>query len=258
MARLDELRFLDPPGGHAESAIWCRGPVEQHTSAVLLVHDRAANVRMWDLVMRRLPSGVAVIAVDLRGRGAAWRHHPSAGVTTHVVDLIAHLDHYDVDEVLAVGHGFGAAVCSELARLAPERVPLTLGILGDGRADPFDAVLGLAFSDRLEHLAFWQQHARLQRADAGALQCFASHGIAGPADHHRWRVDVRSLVADDHSLAAIPHVDWTRSVHVGSGLPNHVGGSASTATLVDHDPAAVLLTPAGADAVAAQVRLLLG
>jgi len=232
--------------------VWCRGPIEHHTSAVLLVHDRLTNARSWDLVMGRLPAEVAVVAVDLRGRGSAWRQSPSLGVGTHVDDLGDVLDRLDLDEVLAVGQGFGATVAAALAAAAPDRVALTVGVLGNNSGDPFDSVLGMAFPSRHEHLLFWQRHPCFAAADARAIEAFVAHGIAGPQDHHRWRVDLRSLVADDHGAIEAPMSAFSRSITIGS-MSTGPEPLSTTTQLPQLDPAVALLTSSGADAVAAQI-----
>lgn len=258
---VDERRFLDVPGrarsgvdgDRDDVSVWCRGPVEQHAAAVLLLHDRLTNARTWDLVMNRLPSGVAIVAVDLRGRGSAWRQAPSLGVATHVADLNDLLDRLDLDEVLAVGQGFGAVVAAALASALPDRVALTVGVLGTVVDDPLDAVLGMAFPDREEHLGFWRRHVRFTQADDRAVGAFVSHGIAGPEAHHRWRVDVRSLIADDRDAELVGSLSFTRSITMGSFDPRQAPADATT-QLPHLDPAVALLTASGADAIAAQIR----
>lgn len=263
---MDVRRFLDVPGRSAigpdrdDLVVWCRGPVEQHTSAVLLVHDRLGNARIWDLVLSRLPAGVAAVALDLRGRGSAWRQSPSLGVASHVADVIDVLDRLDIDDVLVVGHGFGAVIASQLGSDVPERAPLTVGVVMTGDADPFESMIGLAFPDREEHLRFWRRHDRFVAADQRAIDGFVSHGIAGPEDHHRWRVDVRSLVADDHAAMAVTGLSFTRSITVASPVamtPTNARPSVVAAAdiqLVGIDPAVALLVAAGADAIVAQIR----
>ncbi len=259
--RVDERRFLDVPGrsqagfgdDRDDVVVWCRGPVEQHASAVLLLHDRLTNARSWDLVMGRLPDGVAIVAVDLRGRGSAWRQAPSLGVATHVDDLRDLLDRLDIDEVLAVGQGFGAVIASALAEALPDRVALTIGVLGEVRDDPFDSVLGMAFPDRDEHLRYWRRHSRFAQADARAIDAFVAHGIAGPEAHHRWRVDLRSLVADDQDSRSLVPLRFSRSITIGS-LVTHSAPVGTTTQLPHLDPAVALLTGDGADAIVAQIQ----
>lgn len=233
-----------------DRAVWVQGPVETATSAVLLVHDRTANVRAWDAVMRRLPERTAVVAVDLRGRGARWRARPSTGLVDHADDIVDVLDRLDIDHVLAVGHGFGAAVARELATVAADRVALTLGLLGASVDDPVAAVLGAGFLERGAHEHHWRTHAIAMSADADALVAFVAHGIAGPEFHHRWRVDLRSLVADDHASSERPLEarDFDAALVFGAA---EVGGGVTR--VADVDAAVATMHRRGADAIAAAV-----
>lgn len=182
---------------------------------------------------------------------------PSLGIESHVADISDLLDRLDVDEILAVGHGFGAAVAADLATELPDRVPLTVGVLGDVQDDPFAAVLGMAFPDREEHLGYWKRHQRFGNVDARAIDGFISYGIAGPEDHHRWRVDLRSLVADDQSLEPSEQRRFSRSITIGSFAAH--SAPVGTSTQLPHlDPAVALLTNIGADAIAAQIKTFLG
>lgn len=224
--------------------------MERATAAVLLVHDRVGNVRCWDAVMRRLPSEVAVIAVDLRGRGARWRARPSAGLADHARDVVDMLDALDIDHVLAVGHGFGATVVAELAAVAADRVALRIALLGESADDPAAAVLGAGFIDRGAHERHWRDHPAVRGADPDALSAFVDHGIAGPAFHHRWRVDLRSVIADDHAAAARPlePAEFDAALRFG---PPVVGPGATLVAAVD--PAVATMSRTGADAVASSI-----
>lgn len=265
--RADDRRFIEVALDGGESLLWARGPVASTTAAVVLLHDRAMNARAWDLVMRRFPPGLAIIAPDLRGRGSAWRLPPSSGVGSHLRDLGRILDQLDLDHVIVVGHGFGAVVARAFRHHDPERAVMAVGILGSG-PDPFHDVLGLGFGDRLEHRGHWQRHPALALvAGDDGVQGFLDHGIAGPEDHHRWRVDLRSLIADDASAresgaagsAIEPSSGFTRSIIVGSSpVGGSLGPAGTTSQLLGADPVTVVLTPSGADAIAAQIRPLLG
>lgn len=249
--------------GDGDLLVWCGGPVERSNHAVLFLHDRLANAKAWDLVMSRMPPGTASIAPDLRGRGSAWRLPSSIGVPGHVRDLDTILDRLDIDHVIAVGQGFGAALAGELARVRSDRVVMSVGVLGRLAADPFEQVLGMGFPNRLEHQRFWREHPALAAtATMPAVDDFVGHGIAGPADHHRWRVDLRSLVSDDASVLGLETPRFTRSIIVGS-IPEGVADVTPTsmgavAHLPGVEPSLVLLTDIGADAVVAQIRPLLG
>ncbi len=262
---MDDRRFVEVELDGGGALVWVRGEVEEATAAVLLLHDRAMNARAWDPVMRRMPSGTALIAPDLRGRGSAWRLPPSRGIESHVADLADLLHQLDIDHVVVAGHGLGAAIAREFRRLVPDRVVMSVGILGSG-PDPFRDVLGSGFPDRVEHRRHWERHPALAGISGDeAVEGFIAHGIAGAEEHHRWRVDLRSLIADDASAEALmsdlspdPASSFTRSIVICSSLaddPEHIAGS--TSQLVGADPATVVLTPTGADAIAALIRPLL-
>jgi pimeloyl-ACP methyl ester carboxylesterase len=261
---VDGRRFIEVPIGDGDVLVWCRGPVERSTHGVLLLHDRLSNAKAWDLVMSRMPRGVSVIAPDLRGRGSAWRLPVSAGVASHLRDLETLLDRLDLDHVIAVGHGFGAVLAGEFARTRADRAVMSVGILGDAAIDPFEGVLGIGFPDRIEHQRYWHEHPSLAASGASAsIDEFVAHGIAGPTEHHRWRVDLRSLIADDASVLNVEPASFTRSIIVGSTLEGIADleltseSMGTVAHLPGVEPSIVLLTDVGADAVVAQVRPLL-
>lgn len=61
------------------------------------------------------------ISVDLRGHGhSPWA--PPWNLEQHVADALAVLDDEGVDRAVVVGHSFGGAVATHLARTAPGRV----------------------------------------------------------------------------------------------------------------------------------------
>jgi pimeloyl-ACP methyl ester carboxylesterase len=57
--------------------------------------------------------------------GLAERAHngtPDTNLETHVTDVIAHLNAYDLDDVVLVGHSYAGAVVAGVATRAPERL----------------------------------------------------------------------------------------------------------------------------------------
>ncbi len=274
---VEDRRFIEIVLDGVECAAWARGPVGRTDTAVVLLHDRAMNACAWDLVMRRMPAGVAIVAPDLRGRGSAWRLRPSTGVDHHVADVSAMLDQLDVDHALVVGHGLGAVVADALQRQVPDRAVLTIGVVSAPQAsapeahatDPFAAAIGRTFRDRLEHGRGWRANSAMAGLDVEHVDGFLAHGISGLEDRYQWRVDRASLEADDvsaahlrsHGFAAPP--SFARAVVVGSGsLPDPGTAIADRVgqlvCLPAADPATVLLTSSGADAVAAVTASLLG
>lgn len=263
---MEDRRFIEIVLDGVDCVAWARGPVARTDTAVVLLHDRATNACAWDLVMRRMPAGVAIVAPDLRGRGSAWRLRPSIGVDHHVSDVQVMLDQLDIDHALVVGHGFGAVVGDALQRNAPDRAVLTVGIVAGGshEPDPFAAAVGRTFRDRLDHHRYWRANQALAGLDVDHVDGFLAHGISGVDDRFRWRVDRTSLEVDDADAASLraggfaAPSSFSRSLAVGSDpgviVPGRVGQHVY---LPAADPATVLLTSSGADAVAAVAASLL-
>lgn len=92
---------------------------------VLMLHGFPDSARLWrHQIPSLLESGYRVIAPDQRGFGGSDK--PQAveayAVSEVIGDVIALLDHYDLERVRLVSHDWGAAVGWTLAALHPERV----------------------------------------------------------------------------------------------------------------------------------------
>ena len=109
---------------------------------VLAVHDLAGSHADWAEVAERLAGDVALLAPDLRGRGDSAGLPGPFGVSAHVEDLVAVLDHAGAVGATVVGHGLGAVVAARLAAMRPERasaVVLVDPVLPEPGHDPPDA-----------------------------------------------------------------------------------------------------------------------
>jgi lipase len=89
---------------------------------VVCVHGVSAHGRRFrKLAEERLASRFRVLAPDLRGHGRS-EYDPPWDITTHVGDLLALLEHVDVESPAWVGHSFGGRLLLELAARSPERI----------------------------------------------------------------------------------------------------------------------------------------
>ena len=117
--------------------------------AVLLVHAGIADSRMWAPVAERLVAGGhRVVTCDLPGFG---RTPLEPGVVSEAAELVALLDHLDVERATVVGASFGGRIALELALRAPERVA-ALALL-DSSLDEFERSEELAAFDAAEEAA---------------------------------------------------------------------------------------------------------
>jgi 3-oxoadipate enol-lactonase len=86
---------------------------------VLLLHSSVANRQMWDPQWPALAASHQVVRCDLRAFGetpvpaASWNDAD---------DVIALLDHLEIERTAVVGASYGGRIALEVATLAPQRV----------------------------------------------------------------------------------------------------------------------------------------
>src|SRR3954452_20502638 len=92
---------------------------------LVLVHGLLLNQRMHAELAKALAErGNRVVTIDLLGHGRSdrppdmWRY----SMSTFGAEVIALLDHLDVDEAVVLGTSLGANTALEVAALAPERL----------------------------------------------------------------------------------------------------------------------------------------
>jgi pimeloyl-ACP methyl ester carboxylesterase len=185
---------------------------------VIAVHGITANSRAWLAVDRALEGRAALLAVDLRGRGASHALPGPYGMEAYARDLLAVLDACGLERAVLVGHSLGAYAVARFAADHPERVQaavlvdggLTDPALKDVDPEPFLAAflgpalarLELTFADREAYYAWWRAHpafAAGEVADAD-LQAYADHDLGGSAPELRSTVAKEAVRADAHEL----------------------------------------------------------
>ncbi|MFJ8309615.1 MULTISPECIES: alpha/beta fold hydrolase [unclassified Streptomyces] len=111
---------------------------------LVLLHPGVASSRIWDAIMPRLTERHRVIRYDVRGFGrsaAPTAQYSLAG------DLLAVIDHFEVDRAVFVGSSMGGAAALSFALDAPERVAgLALfcpGVTGDPDLQSAELLAGI-------------------------------------------------------------------------------------------------------------------
>lgn len=98
----------------------------QGRPTVLLLHGWPGFWYDWRRVLPLVAPHATVIAPDLRGFGESakpdWPPPQAYGVDAQARNVLALLDHLQLDQVVLVGYDIGAGVAQTLARRAPERV----------------------------------------------------------------------------------------------------------------------------------------
>jgi len=280
-------------GGRLRAGVWEPRAAGPDAPTVLLVHGVTASHLAWPFVVARLP-GVRVIAPDLRGRGRSNEISGDAGMAAHAADLAALLDAVGIDQTVVVGHSMGGFVSIVFAHLHPERVSrlllvdgglpldvpaglstdeLVAGILG-----PTAARLSMRFASSGEYLDFWRQHPAFVGAWTPELERYLAYdlvddgaGALRPATSYATTaddtVDMNTGAALPAALAGLRHP--SRLITVPRGLqdeppglyaPAHLQGLLAAYPAVGHERVGgfnhytIVMSPAGADVVAAAVR----
>lgn len=284
-------------GGDLRVGVWDPEPMAADAADVLLIHGVTASHLAWPFVVDRLP-GVRAIAPDLRGRGASNDLTGPAGMLAHADDLAAALDALGIAKIVVVGHSMGAFVAAVFAHRHPERVSrlvlidgglpldvpagldtdaLVAGILG-----PTAARLSMRFADPGEYFDFWRQHPAFQEDWTPELERYLAYdlvddgdGALRPATSYKTTADdtrdMNTGTALSDALAGLRHP--TRMITVPRGLQNEPPGlyaPAHLARMLEQNPGVrhervegfnhytIVMSPAGADAVAVVVREEIG
>jgi pimeloyl-ACP methyl ester carboxylesterase len=179
-------------GGSLHVGRWGEGD-----RVVVAAHGITGNHRSWQAVARALGPDVSLVAPDLRGRGLSAKLPEPFGMRAHADDLVAVLDHLDLDRAVLVGHSMGAYVATVAAiRQRPRwshvvlvdggvALPLPRGVdpadMLAGVLGPALARLEMTFADRASYHAFWRDHPAL--AERGAwnedTEAWLDHDLTG-------------------------------------------------------------------------------
>jgi len=191
---------------------------------VLAVHGITGSHRAWAPVARHLGDDVTFLAPDLRGRGASGDLPGPYGLTAHIEDLVAVLDHVGATSVVLAGHSMGAFLAARLAAAHPARVAavalvdggLVLPVPADMDPDtvlemvlgPALARLRMTFESPDAYREFWRSHPAfagpgMWSADAEA---YVDYDLAGAPGEMRSRVSEAAVRADGADLLDVAAV----------------------------------------------------
>ena len=88
---------------------------------VVLIHGLFGSLDNLGLLARPLCEQYRVISVDLRNHGASF-HSSEMSYPAQAADILALMDHLELDQAAIVGHSMGGKVGMQVAKLAPARV----------------------------------------------------------------------------------------------------------------------------------------
>ncbi|MGN6868801.1 MAG: alpha/beta fold hydrolase [Solirubrobacteraceae bacterium] len=209
---------FDIPVAGGTLALFRLGTGPGTAEPVIAVHGITANSHAWLAVDRALDGRAALLAVDLRGRGASSGLPGPYGMAAYAADLLAVLDACGLERAVLVGHSLGAYAVARFAADHPERVRaavlvdggLTDPALQDVDPEPFLAAflgpalarLDLTFADRAAYRDWWRAHPALAGSDVTNpdLIAYADHDLGGSAPELRSTVAREAVRADAHEL----------------------------------------------------------
>lgn len=217
---------IDVPVDGGRLATFRLGATRADAPLVLAIHGITSTSRTWLASARELGDRAALIAVDLRGRGASHTLPPPFGLDAHVRDMIAVLDHLGVERATVAGHSLGAYVAARLATTHPDRVQRL--VLVDGglvipesraAADPeqfIDAFLSatlarlqMTFPELAAYVDWWRQHPAIAGSDIdpGDLEAYAAHDLTGDPPELHSSINPQVVHDDGRDLFSAPDAD---------------------------------------------------
>lgn len=106
-------------------------------TTLVLMHGLTANAHAFDgLIDAGLTKHFRLISVDLRGRGKSVATDDDFSMSAHAKDIIALLDHLNIDNAIVGGHSFGALLTFYLAAHYPSRVRMMILLDAAARMHP--------------------------------------------------------------------------------------------------------------------------
>jgi pimeloyl-ACP methyl ester carboxylesterase len=185
---------------------------------VLAAHGITGNHCSWQGVARALEPGVSLVVPDLRGRGRSAKLPGPFGMRAHADDLVAVLDHLELDRAVLTGHSMGGYVATVAATRHPARwsrlvlvdggiaLPLPHGVDPDamlaGVLGPALARLEMTFADRAAYHAFWREHPALTEPGAWNedTEAWLDHDLTGTEPELRSSASLEAVRTDGTEL----------------------------------------------------------
>ncbi|NDL57166.1 alpha/beta fold hydrolase [Phytoactinopolyspora mesophila] len=214
-------------GGELAALVWEASGEATHAARdalpVLGVHGITANAAAFGRLAAELGGRRLLIAPDLRGRAGSAGLPGPFGLARHVGDLIAVLDHLDIDRAILVGHSMGAFVGCLTAARHPERVggvvlvdgglalPMPADTDIDAMLGPAMARLGMTFADLDTYRAFWQAHPAFEDRWNEYSEAYIRRDLTGQPPALRSACNETAIRADGADVLGDP--DTLGAVH---------------------------------------------
>lgn len=109
-------RTFEASGARIAYAEWGR----RGEPVVFLIHATGFHGRCWDEVVRALPAGLNVIAVDLRGHGRSEKTGLISNWAEPARDIAELVEHLNLSGAIGAGHSMGGHILVQIAAANPK------------------------------------------------------------------------------------------------------------------------------------------
>ena len=190
--------------------------------AILMTHGFVASTGMWDGQVEAFEDRFRLIRWDMRGHGRTEcpDYQSAYGQDITVADMVAILDHLEVDKAIIVGHSLGGFMSLRLNVMHPERVSaLVLQGCGPGyRSDDSRAKWNERVDGRAKTII-----EEGYKALGGAAEVPVSVQRSG----QELAMAARGILAqvDAKVIDSLPHIDVPTLVIIGAGDSYYLQGS---------------------------------
>tara|TARA_E500000331_G_scaffold310537_1_gene317354 strand:+ start:24 stop:782 length:759 start_codon:yes stop_codon:yes gene_type:complete len=191
-------------------------------TAILMTHGFVASTGMWDGQVEAFKDHFRLIRWDMRGHGRTEcpDDQSAYGQGITVADMVAILDHLEVDKAIIVGHSLGGFMSLRLNVMHPERVSaLVLQGCGPGyRSDDSRA----KWNERVDGRA-----KTIIEEGYKALGGAAEVPVSLQRSNQELAMAARGILAqvDAKVIDSLPHIDVPTLVIIGAGDSYYLQGS---------------------------------
>ena len=98
------------------------------TPTLLLVHGWSGDQSYWKIQAEHFASRLQVVTLDLAGHGDSGDQRQEWSIPAFARDVMAVVEHLDLNEVILVGHSMGGPVALEAACRMPARLKALVGV----------------------------------------------------------------------------------------------------------------------------------
>jgi pimeloyl-ACP methyl ester carboxylesterase len=207
LARTGERFDVPVAGGDLRVIRWGDGPAK----ILGLPGATASHIMFWPIA-KRLGDGVTFLAPDWRGRGCSAGLPGPYGMRTHVTDVLATLDYFEIPSVTLVGVSMGGRPALIAAAEHPERVdrvvlvdaglPISLpeGVdleqFQENLLGPSLERLRMTFPTREAYHEFWRAHPSMQDDWNEDFEAYIDYDLVGDEPNLRSGVNPEAIRDD--------------------------------------------------------------